>query len=74
MPPPLLTEFIDRRIAWYEASIERMHGCGVETRPPGERFVHGFGLAWYATAAQYLREHRDDLLGQVSAPASLVAE
>lgn len=74
VPPPLLAEFIDRRIAWYEASIARMQGCGVESRPPGERFVHGFGLAWYAMAAQYLRDHRDDLLADVSAPASLVAE
>ena len=74
VPPPLLAEFIDRRIDWYEACIERMRDCGEQTRPPGERFVHGFGLAWYAMAAQYLREHRDDLLAQVSAPASLVAE
>ena len=74
LPPLLLAEFIDQRIGWYEASLERMEGCGVAARPPGESFVHGFGLAWYATAARYLREHRDDLLAAVSAPASLVAE
>jgi len=74
LPPPLLADFIDQRIAWYEASIERMQGCGVETRPPGERFVHGFGLAWYETAARYLREHRDELLTDVNALTSLVAE
>ena len=74
LPPPLLADFIDQRIGWYEASIERMKGCGVAPRPPGERFVHGFGLAWYATAARYLREHRDDLLAELSASASLVAE
>jgi len=74
LPPPLLAEFIDQRIGWYEASLERMEGCGVAARPPGERFVHGFGLAWYTTAARYLREHRDGLLAEVSAPTSLVAE
>lgn len=74
LPAPLLAEFIDQRIAWYEASLERMKGCGVGARAPGERFVHGFGLVWYATAARYLREHRDALLAEVSAPASLVAE
>jgi PadR family transcriptional regulator AphA len=74
LPPPLLAEFIDRRIGWYEASIARMEGCAAATRPPGERFVHGFGLAWYATAARYLREHRDDLLAELNTAASLVAE
>ncbi len=74
LPPPLLADFIDRRIGWYEASIERMTGCATQSRPAGERFVHGFGLAWYATAARYLREHRDELLAELSAPAGLVAE
>jgi hypothetical protein len=51
-----------------------MKGCGCAACPPGERFVHGFGLAWYTTAVRYLREHRDALLADVSAPANLVAE
>jgi DNA-binding PadR family transcriptional regulator len=74
MPPPLLAEMIDRRIAWYEGCLERMRGCAVDSGPAGERFVHGFGLAWYGTAAQYLRTHRDQLLAEVSAPNVLVAE
>ncbi len=74
LPPPLLADFIDARIAWYEGSLERMRSCGCEQRLAGERFVHGLGLAWYTTAAQYLREHRDELLAEVSAPADLVAE
>ncbi len=74
LPPLLLVDYIDQRIAWYEASFARMTECEVAARPPGERFVHGFGLAWYAAAARYLREHRDDLLAEVGAPSSLVAE
>ena len=74
LPPPLLAEFIDQRIGWYEASLERMKDCGVEARTAGERFVHGFGVAWYTTAARYLREHRDGLLAEVIGPNSLVAE
>ena len=74
LPTPLLGEFIDQRIAWYEASLARMEGCGAAARPPGERFVHGFGLAWYAAAARYLRAHRDDLLAELSESTSLVAE
>ncbi|MDX1423271.1 MAG: PadR family transcriptional regulator [Kiloniellales bacterium] len=74
LPTPLLGEFIDQRIAWYEASLARMEGCGVAARPPGERFVHGFGLAWYTAAARYLRAHRDDLLAELNESTSLVAE
>lgn len=74
LPPPLLADFIDARIAWYEGSLARMRTCEVDQRPPGERFVHGLGLAWYGAAAQYLREQRDGLLAELSAPSDLVAE
>jgi len=68
-----MTEFAELdgcRLAYDRPSAKGAKG----TEGPTIVFVHGFGLAWYATAARYLREHRDGLLAEVSAPTHLVAE
>ena len=75
LPAPRLAALIDRRIAWYRDTLARMESCELAaSRPPGESFVHGLGLAVYQAAADYLESNRDRLLEEVSAGTRLVAE
>jgi DNA-binding PadR family transcriptional regulator len=63
LPAATLNRLIDDRIAWYEDVLQRMTDhADLENRPAGEQFVHGFGLAVYRCARDYLRAHRDTLL------------
>jgi DNA-binding PadR family transcriptional regulator len=75
LPPARVAQLIDRRIAWYREALERMEGCARENSlPPGAAFVRGMGIAVYSAAADYLEAHRDELVAEIGAPASLVAE
>ncbi len=74
LPAPRLAALIDQRIAWYRDCLERMEACACQDGPPGERFVHGLGLAVYRAAADYLAANRSALLDEVSAASRLVAE
>jgi hypothetical protein len=63
LPTATLNRLIDHRIAWYEDVLQRMtDNADLNNRPAGERFVHGFGLAVYRCARDYLRDHRASLL------------
>jgi len=68
LPSAHLIEIVDQRIAFYEAQIARMEGCVLEHRPVGQQLVHGFGLAIYRAAAQYLRDNRAALLTAAGKP------
>jgi len=74
LPASRLAALIDQRIAWYRECLARMESCDLQTRPAGEVFVHGLGLAVYRAAADYLSEHRARLLDEISAEHRLVAE
>ena len=74
LPRDRVAKLIDQRIAWYELSLERMTCCGIDERPPGERFVHGLGLAVYGAAAAYLRAHRGEILNQLASANEQAAE
>jgi len=75
LPPAMLARLIDRRIAWYESTLERMQDCGHDCNmAPGARFVHGMGLAVYAAACDYLKRERQHLLDAVSHSQRAVAE
>ncbi len=75
LPAARLSEVIDKRIAYYEEQIARMEECCLDDRPAGQRLVHGFGLAMYRAAVQYLLENRAMLRsGAANAPPALVAE
>lgn len=75
LPPELLAEFIDARIAWYDETLARMEACeGLPQRPAGERFVHGLGLTVYQATRDYLRDNRDALLGAAADPRDAAAE
>jgi DNA-binding PadR family transcriptional regulator len=58
LPPTLIDRLIRDRIAWYRQQIEQMQSCDAQDEPPGGRFINGFGLAIYGSAATYLEENR----------------
>jgi DNA-binding PadR family transcriptional regulator len=74
LPAPRLAELIDQRIAWYAECLERMEQCDPQSRPAGEAFVHGLGLAVYRAAKTYLEENRAAFLERVSEGTRMVAE
>lgn len=61
LPGDRLQSMIDERIGYYEAQIERMEGCDLTQLPASQQLVHGFGLALYRAASDYLRVNRDRL-------------
>lgn len=75
LPPRMLAQVIDQRIAWYESTLQRMQDCGHDCNTaPGARFVHGMGLEVYSAARDYLRRERQNLLETVSNMQRAVAE
>lgn len=65
MPSRHLERILTDRIEDYERLIEdmeRRESCDAAHSPPGEKFVHGLGLAMHRAAAAYLEEHRHQLL------------
>lgn len=69
-----LAQAVEERIAFYDSRIERMSSCDVDDLPAGQQLVHGFGLALYQAAADYLRANRGRLDGKIDEGALLVAE
>lgn len=74
LPDSHVAAVIDQRIAYYEEHIARMEGCAPDERPAGQQLVHGFGLALYRAAADYLRQNRDLLAAGATQAPALVAE
>ncbi len=71
-----LRRLIDDRIALYEERIAAMESriegaCQIEAGPA---FVHGFGLALYKGARDYLLANRDRFLEEAEGGQRLVAE
>jgi len=63
LPPRHLDRITADRLEEYRAEIGRLEGCDGNHSTPGEKFVHGLGLAIYRAAADYLEEHRHELIG-----------
>ena len=74
LPEEHLAALVDQRIASYMERIAHMEHCDLERHPAPQRFVHGFGLAIYRAAAQYLKDNRDWLLSRETNPPKMVAE
>jgi len=73
LPRAHLAEVVDRRIA-YREMIARMATCDLAACPPTQRLVHGFGLAVYRAAADYLEANREALLAEPVEPSRSAAE
>jgi PadR family transcriptional regulator AphA len=67
LPPERVGRLIDERVAAYEDGGCRLSSEDLAALRPGERFVHGFGVAVRGAAAAYLRQHRDELVAELQA-------
>lgn len=69
LPPTLVARYVDERLAFFRETLEHMRSRDSSHRPPGERFCHGFGMAIYQAAADFLAAERDRLLAALEAEA-----
>lgn len=55
------------RVEWYRTTVARMKetACASAPERPGERFVHGLGIALYEAMADYIDDHRHELVGEI---------
>ncbi len=74
LPADHVARVVDERLQHYEARIAHMEGCDLSADSPGRRFVHGFGLALYRAAAQYLRDNREMAIAGAADAGKMVAE
>ena len=74
LPGERLRSMVDERIEYYESRVEHMAGCDLTQLPASQQLVHGFGLALYRAAADYLRANRDRLEAPSAEPPLMVAE
>lgn len=72
LPPGVLAEKLDQRIAEWEQVLDTLRGYEAETQsaecrcPPGVRFTIGFGRTVIGAALDYTRRQRDALIAQTS--------
>ncbi|HUL07844.1 MAG TPA: PadR family transcriptional regulator [Candidatus Acidoferrum sp.] len=74
LPPATVERLIRDRIAWYHEQIAQMESCDCQGEPPGGRFINGFGLAIYSSAAAYLEQHRAGFIAGLQREAAGQAE
>ena len=74
LPAGHLAQVVDARIALYDERIAHMEACdGAQGRAAPDH-VHGFGLAIYRAAADYLKRHRDEIIAGAAQTDRRVAE
>ena len=62
LPPDMIADAVDQRIAWYRTKLEHMQSCDRSGWGAGPVFVNLFGQAVYGAAATFLEENRDGLV------------
>ena len=62
LPPDMIADAVDERIAWYWEKLEHMQSCDRSGWGAGPVFVNLFGQAVYGAAARFLEENRDGLV------------
>lgn len=69
LPARHVEGLLDGREDWYRENVARMKeaaSCGDHgPARPGEKFVHGLGIALYEALAKYIEEHRHELVGEI---------
>ncbi|HUN52155.1 MAG TPA: hypothetical protein VMU42_13610, partial [Candidatus Sulfotelmatobacter sp.] len=58
LPARHLAELIDARLVEYRRSLTAMQAQSGGRTSPGERFVHGYGIAMLEAALAYVEENR----------------
>ena len=63
LDPRWIEKVLDERIRFYRDKMAKMRECGVnDETPTGRRLTHGFGLAVYGAALDYLVAHREEFI------------
>jgi len=73
LPPDMIAEAVDDRIAWYRTRLEHMQSCDRSGWGAGPVFVNLFGQAVYGAAAAFLEENRDGLVEAAGNPPTTEA-
>ena len=59
-----LSRAVENKLAFYDHKLEMLQAHDLSGATVGRRFVNGFGQALYRAAAEFVREHKDELLEQ----------
>ena len=62
LPASHLARVVDKRIADYEERIRSMESCDHAAMCSAPGYVHGFGLAVYRAAFEYLKRNREGIV------------
>ena len=67
LPARHVEGLLDGREDWYRQNVARMKEAACDCGPAraGEKFVHGLGIALYETLAQYIEDHRHEIVGEI---------
>ena len=63
LPARDIDELIAARVALLRGRLEEMEQCRQPDMPSGEAFALGYGISLYQAAADYLENHRHELVG-----------
>ncbi len=75
LSPSALEAMIDERVAVLDSAVERLEGCASNGfTHSSEAFINGYALAIYKAMAEYIEEHRYELVGASLLPERAVAE
>ncbi|MCZ6587657.1 MAG: PadR family transcriptional regulator [Alphaproteobacteria bacterium] len=75
LSPSALEAMISERMAVLNTAIERLEQCADDgLAPASEVFINGYALAIYRAMADYIEEHRYQLVGASLVPERAVAE
>ena len=64
LDPALRAEAYDAYCKFYSDALKKVRELEAEGQPSGYRLVHGFGLAVYSAALDYLDSHRAEFLAE----------
>lgn len=80
LPPERVAAILDEMIAQWEFLLPHLEAChaaevGADGRPmaPGQRFAAGYGREVVSAAAGYVKEHKAELVRQISESAEPLA-
>lgn len=73
LPARDVDRLIDDRIDELRREIVSIERDNLDSMPPGERFVAGYGLAVYRASVEFLEEHRHEIVRAALLPERKIA-